>query len=241
MKANLTQDTILDQISRGLIIFLSTCLFSFILQGYPAWATGVYDLPLINADSPPCIIDQAEAISLATEGKINGQLKQLANETGKDVHFVLIRRLDYGETIDSFTDQLWEKWYPTSEEKADQTLLTLDTLTNNIAIRTGKNIKEIMPDETAESVAFETARIPVSKAKYNQAVVDISDRLTAILSGKPDPGAPEVEQINIESTFTSAEETDDQNATIWVIVLITLATVIPMATYFWYVGFPWRN
>ncbi|MFN9317428.1 MAG: YgcG family protein, partial [Microcystis sp.] len=42
---------------------------------------------------------------------------------------------------------------------------------------------------------------------------------------------------NIESTFTTAEETDDKNATIWVIVLLVLATVIPMVTYFWYAGF----
>ncbi len=97
-----------------------------------------------------------------------------------------------------------------------------------------------MPDELADSVAFETARIPASKAKYNQAAVDISDRLSAILAGKPDPGAPQVEAINIESTFTTAEETDDQNATIWVIVLLTLATLIPMVTYFWYVGLPGR-
>lgn len=240
MKNRFAQNTFLEKIGKGIGILLSIALLSLFLQVNPAFATGVYDIPNLSADSSPWIIDQAETLSLTTESKISSQLKKLANETGNDVHLVVVRRLDYGETIDSFTDALWQKWYPTSETQTNQTLLTIDTLTNNIAIRTGETIKEIMPDELADSVAFETARIPVSKAKYNQAVTDISNRLSAILGGKPDPGAPKVETINIESTFTTAEETDDQNATIWVIVLLALATLIPMVTYFWYVGFPGR-
>jgi uncharacterized protein len=46
--------------------------------------------------------------------------------------------------------------------------------------------------------------------------------------------------INIESTYASAEETDDRSATVWVIVLLAVATLVPMATYFWYVGLPGR-
>jgi uncharacterized protein len=74
-------------------------------------------------------------------------------------------------------------------------------------------------------------------AKYNQALLSASRRLVAVLSGETDPGPPQVQAINIESTFASAEETDDKSATIWVIVLLFFATVIPMATYFWYSGF----
>jgi uncharacterized protein len=75
-------------------------------------------------------------------------------------------------------------------------------------------------------------------AKYNQALIDASQRLGAVLSGAEDPGPPEARTVSIESTFTSAEETDDNSATLWVIVLLVLATAIPMATYFWYVGLP---
>jgi uncharacterized protein len=241
MKERLIQNTILPRLRQGLSILLWSCLLGLFLQVTPALATGVYDLPSLGVGSSPWIVDQAEAISLSTEGKINGQLKQLSEKTGNEVRLVVIRRLDYGETIDSFADQLFTQWYSTPEEQANQTLLIIDTFTNNIAIRTGEAVNTIMPEAVAESVAFETARIPVSKAKYNQAVGDISDRLVAILSGQPDPGPPQAETLNIESTFTTAEETDDQNATVWVIVLLTLATIIPMVTYFWYVGFPGRN
>ena len=74
--------------------------------------------------------------------------------------------------------------------------------------------------------------------KYNQAFLDASDRLGVILSGQPDPGPPIVqEKINTEGTFTKAEDTDQGSATVWVIGLLVVATIIPMATYFFYVGF----
>ena len=62
--------------------------------------------------------------------------------------------------------------------------------------------------------------------------------MVAVLSGLEDPGPPAVKELNIEGTFTTAEDTDDRSAAIWTIVLLILATVIPMVTYFWYVGFP---
>lgn len=71
--------------------------------------------------------------------------------------------------------------------------------------------------------------------KYNQALIDASDRLIAVLSGEPDPGPPVVElNIQAEGTFAKAEETDDKNAAIIVLALLAAATIIPMATYFLY-------
>ena len=46
-----------------------------------------------------------------------------------------------------------------------------------------------------------------------------------------------VDNIQVEGTFKKAEETDQGNATVVVVVLLVLATVIPMVTYFWYQGF----
>ena len=99
----------------------------------------------------------------------------------------------------------------------------------------------MLTDDIATSVVKETVAVPLRNgAKYNQAFLAASDRLVAVLSGQPDPGPPNVQEINIESTFTSAEDTNDTNATIWVVVLLVLATAIPMATYFWYMGLPGR-
>ena len=210
--------------------------FQLVVQT-PAQATGVYNLPFLSADDPMWVLDDADIISRASAGQISRELKDLATQTGNQVHFVTIRRLDYGETIDSFADQLFEKWFPDAEAQANQTLLVLDSLTNNSAIRTGTEVKTVMSDDIAISVADETIQVPLRQGnKYNQAFLDASDRLVTVLSGEPDPGPPVVvSTINAESTFTSAEDTDQGSATVIVVGFLIAATVIPMVTYYLYV------
>lgn len=202
----------------------------------PANATGAYDLPSLVAGEKTWIIDQAEVLSRISEGQINNTLGNLAKETGNEVRFVTIHRLDYDETAQSFTDKLFERWFPTPETQANQTLLAIDTVTNTTGIRTGEKVKSLMSDEIAQSVASETVLVPLRESdKYNQAFVDASLRISTVLSGKPDPGAPVVaDTLQVESTFKKAEETDTGGSTIWVIGLLIAATVIPMATYYWY-------
>lgn len=229
-------------------ILLSACIISLLsvvltvlTATQPAWATGVYDLPRLNSGSPTYLIDQAEAISRANEGTINSDFKKLAQKTGQEVRFVVIRRLNFDETIEQLADKLFQIWYPTTEEQANQTLLVMDTLTNSTTIRRGEAVKTLLTDDIAESVTSETVAIPLREGgKYNQALLGADKRLVAVLSGEADPGPPDEQIINLESTFTSAEETDDQSATLWIVVFLALATIIPMVTYFWYVGFPGR-
>lgn len=203
----------------------------------PASATGVYQMPLLSAGDRTWVIDQAEVLSRLNEGQISSALEDLAKQTGNEVRIVTIRRLDYGETPESFTQQLFEKWFPTPEAQANQSLLVIDTVTNGTAIRTGDKVKSLMPDEIASSIATESVLASLRDGnKYNQAFLDASDRLVAVLSGKPDPGPPQIAQtVNVEGTFKSAEETNTSNATIWVIGLLLAATIIPMATYYLYV------
>ena len=194
-------------------------------------------MPNLQMGEHTWVIDQAEVLSRLNEGMISSAFEDLAKQTGNEVRIVTIRRLDYGETPESFTNQLFEKWFPTPEAQANQTLLMIDTVTNGTAIRTGDKVKSLMPDEIASSVASESVLEPLRQGnKYNQAFLDASERLVAVLSGKQDPGPPQIAQtVNIEGTFKNAEETDTGNATIWVIGLLLAATIIPMATYYLYV------
>jgi uncharacterized protein len=224
---------------QNLVLSIGVLVLATGLLVAPAKATGVYEMPNLSAGAPTWIVDDAEVLSLVTKSKINKTLENLAEETGNEVRLVTIRRLDYGETAASFTEKLFDKWFPTPEAAAHQTLLVLDTLTNNDGIRTGEAVKTLVSDEIAASVANETVQIPIREGdKYNEALIAASDRLAAVLSGQPDPGAPEVaSDLQIERTFKTAEETDDKNATVIVIVLLVVATIVPMATYFWYQGF----
>jgi len=213
------------------IMVLTVQLFSA-----PAHATGVYEISPLAPET--WVLDKGEALSRLSENQIVNTLANLAQTTGNEVRFVTIRRFDYGETAETFTNKLFEKWFPTPETQANQTLLVIDTLTNTTGIRTGEKVKTLLSDEIAQSVAQETVLVPLRDGdKYNQALTDASDRLVAVLSGKPDPGAPVVvDNVSVARTYKTAEETDKGSATVWVIGLLIAATVIPMVTYFFYQG-----
>ena len=219
------------------ILPLLLTILTTLLVASPASATGIYQIPQVSSGDLTWVIDQAEVISRVNEGKISSALEKLATQTGNEVRFVTIRRLDYGETPESFTKALFEKWFPTKEAQANQTILMIDTLSNGTAIVTGDKVKSLMNDEIADSVANGTLIAPLREGeKYNQAFLDASDRLVAVLAGEPDPGAPKIATtVTVDRTYKTAEETNTSNATIWVIGLLLAATIIPMATYYLYV------
>lgn len=208
-----------------------------ILGGFalPAQATGVYDVPYTTPDQPIWLVDQADAISRANSGRLNRELKDLAEKTGKGLHFVTIRRLDYGKTMEEFATKVFAKWYPNAEDGAEDMVIAIDVLTNNVAIASGANLQTDFPAELIKSIAEQTIAYPLRESAYNQALIDAKTRVGTIFAGKEDPGAPKLADINIESTFTKAEDTKTTSSTIWVVVLLILATVIPMGTYWWYV------
>ena len=212
-----------------LVMVMGTWLFIL-----PASATGVYEMPGLTADT--WILDQGDVISRFNEGNLTKTFKDLAQETGQEVRLVTIHRLDYGETPESFGKGLFTKWFPTAAEQANQVLLLVDTVTNGTVLISGDNIKSLLTDTIAQSITEETLGTFLRNGnKYNQGFLDVSDRLVAVLSGKPDPGPPQkIETVKVEGTFTKAEDTDKGNATVWVVGLLIAATVIPMATYYIY-------
>ncbi len=221
-----------------LLLSLIVTTISISIYALPAQATAVYEIPVVSAGVPTWIVDKADVLSLSTKSQIKGTLEQLAQQTGKEVRFVTIHRLDYGETIQTFTDKLFKKWFTTPTEQANQTLIVLDNVTNTIGIQAGTEVKATLTEAIANSVIAETMPAPLrSGNKYNQAVSDGADRLVAVLSGQADPGPPKlVSTPEVGRTYLKAEETDANrtNFLIVVIGLLIAATVIPMATWWWY-------
>lgn len=204
----------------------------------PALATGVYQMPTTAPTDSSWVIDEAGVLSRLNEGKISNEFKQLARDTGSEVRLVTIHRLDYGETPESFAQELLAQWFPTSEAQENQAILVLDDVTNGAALVAGAAVSEQLTAEIAESITAETIGIPLRKdSKYNQALVDASDRLVAVVSGQPDPGPPvDTVSYETEGTFATAEETEENrsNATVIVVGFLIAATIIPMATYYFY-------
>jgi uncharacterized protein len=204
----------------------------------PAQATAIYEIPAVSAGVPTWIIDKADVLSLSTKGKVKATLEQLAKETGKEVRFVTIHRLDYGETIQTFTDKLFRKWFPDPQQQANQTLIVLDNVTNTIGIQSGTEVKSILTDAIAKSITTETMQVPLRDGnKYNQSFDDAATRLVAVISGQADPGPPVIKSApEVGRTYLKAEETEANRSNFLIIVigLLIAATVIPMATWWWY-------
>ncbi|MEM9772377.1 MAG: TPM domain-containing protein [Cyanobacteria bacterium P01_D01_bin.73] len=202
----------------------------------PAIATGVYNMPPV--DPSVHVYDEAKLFSRLTKGQLEKKLQAIATDpaaNSTNVNYVTLRRLDYGETIETFTEKLFSTWFPNEIAQANQILIALDAVTSVSAIQVGSEVPDVLTEDLADSIAQESLLIPIREGNYNEAFLSTSDRLGKILAGAPDPGAPEVEStVSVASTFTSAEDTDQGSATIVVIVLLTLATAIPMITYFAY-------
>lgn len=213
------------------VVLLLGLLFSS-----PALATGVNELPLVSAAEPLWVVDQGDVISPLNEGKLGRSLDDLAQETGVNVHFVTIHRLDYGETTESFAADLFAHWFPELVDQTNQVVVVLDTVTNGTALVAGDQVQARLPEAIATSISQETMRIPLKDGNYNQAVLDGSARLETVLRGEPDPGPPLIRDVVVEKTYKSVDETDDRSATIIVVVLLIAATVIPMITYYFYQG-----
>ena len=219
------------------ILALTLVILATSAIAFSASATGIYQIPKLTPSGSPWVIDQSEVLSRINESTISSNLEKLAKQTGNEVRIVTIRRLDYGETPESFAKGLFEKWFPTLEAQANQTLLVIDTLSSGTAIQSGDKAKSLLTDDIASSVVNETILAPLKQdEKYNQAFLDASSRLIAVLSGEPDPGPPQiVANVSTERTFKTAEETGSSNATVWVIGFLIAATIIPMPTYYLYV------
>jgi uncharacterized protein len=221
---------------------MNCCLSLLLIVGLsvaiaqPAHATGVYQMPPLSDTT--WVVDDAGVLSRVNEGKITVQLQDLAAQTGNEVRLITIHRLDYGETPETFAEALMQQWFPDPDSRANQTLLVLDDVTNNAALKIGDTAATRLTDEIATSVVDETLAIPLRQgSKYNQALLGVSDRLVVVLSGQPDPGPPmDTASFEIESTFASAEETEENrsNSTLIVVGFLIAATVIPMVTYWIY-------
>ena len=230
------QSSVLHRLGKGLQLLLIVGLISFatlVPTAKPAFATGVYNMPPVNPDVH--VYDEAKLFSRITTGKLEKKLKAITGTHDTNVTYVTFRRLDYGETIESFTKELFTTWFPSEDLQANQILMALDVVTSTAAIEVGSAVPSTLTADIAKSLAQESLLIPIRDGNYNEAFLSTSDRLATVLAGEPDPGAPEIQpQVSVESTFTSAEDTDQGSATIIVVVLLVLATAIPMITYFAY-------
>ncbi|NUN63619.1 methanol dehydrogenase [Pseudanabaena biceps] len=213
-------------------------LISFHLSTTAAWALQVSDIPdleeIKTLTDQTWVIDDSDTLSPLTKSTLATKAEKLAELTGTEVRVVAIKRIDLGQPADEFAAELFDKWFVTPEEQANQVLLFVATEDHRTAMHVGSKVKALVPDSIVDSIANETMLYPARKANYNQAVNEGMSRLEAILKGNPDPGAPLLAVEETEtSNYATREETEASSSNVVVIILLILATLLPMATYYW--------
>jgi len=224
----------LSNICQNFLILVFSFVWAFQVFSTGAIASEVVDLPDLTSDDRTWVIDFANVISSSTEKTTSELLEKLEVETGNQVRFVTVQRIDFGQPASEFVSELFDKWFVTPAQRANQTLVLLATEDHRVAIKTGEAVDKLMSAEIASSVASETMLFPSQKSNYNQAVTDGMNRIVAVLSGLVDPGAPVIVAETDLSIRPAEIKTEPLSAGLIVGGFLIAATVIPMVTYYWF-------
>lgn len=176
------------------------------------------------------VLDDADVFSRASRSELNARLQDLASER-VEARVVTLRRLDYGLNLDGFGEELLEQWSSTGSEPL--LLLLIETQNKRASIAADALLQSQLPDTLLTSTARTTMTVPLREGdRYRQATIDGINRLSTVLGGGEDPGPPaEIVRTTLPTNIPTQEETESSNATTWIIVLLVLGTVIPMATW----------
>ena len=197
------------------------------------WAPASFAIaPAALGDSLPetLVIDEADVLSRASRGELEAKLRSFDDQR-VDARLITLRRLDYGITLTSFGEELLENW--SSPTGNPLLLMLIETQNKRSAVVADQELEAQLPSSLLTSTARTTMTVPMREGdRYRQASVDGLARLSTVLSGGEDPGPPqEIERVTLPTNIPTKAETEESDATKWVIILLVLGTIIPMATW----------
>ena len=214
--------------SLQLFIAASLCLF---LAVPAVFALSPQDLPA----QPPekAVLDSADVLSRAGKNEIEARLNQL--ESSKvDARVITLRKLDYGLSLTGFGEELVERWSNTDNSSERPLILFLEETQNKqAAVVVSAKLSDQLPDALLRSTARTTMSQPMRDGeRFRQASMDGIERIAVVLNGGEDPGPPvQIERTTLPTNIPTVEETSESNAFTWVIVLLVVGTIVPMATW----------
>ena len=182
------------------------------------------------------VVDSAEVLSRAVRSELEVRLQELERDR-IDARLITLKRLDYGLTLTDFGDELLERWtasdQPLASNQLPLLLLLIESQNKRTYIAAATALKDQLPESLLKSTARTTMSQPLRDGdRYRQASLGAIQRLTTVLDGGEDPGPP-VETIREEvpTNIPTAEETQQSNAFTWIVVLLAIGTIVPMATW----------
>ena len=196
----------------------------------PAFAVSQTDF---SADRPATqVLDDAEVLSRASRSELERQLKDFGSDR-VDARLITLRRLDYGISLDDLGRDLISRWSNGGQSGSPLLLLLIETQNKRAAVIADEALQPQLPETLLSSTGRTTMAIPLREGdRYRQASVDGLTRLSVVLNGGEDPGPPEeFVRTTLPTNIPTQEETESSNATTWIVVLLVLGTIIPMATW----------
>ena len=214
--------------SLQLLIAASLCFFLAVPAGF---ALSPQDLPAQPPDK--AVLDSADVLSRAGKNEIETRLNQL--ESSKvDARVITVRKLDYGLSLTGFGEELVERWSNNDNTSGRPLILFLEETQNKqAAVVVSAELSDQLPDALLRSTARTTMSQPMRDGeRFRQASMDGIERIAVVLNGGEDPGPPiQVERTALPTNVPTVEETSESNAFTWVIVLLVVGTIVPMATW----------
>ena len=214
--------------SLQLLIAASLCFFLAVPAGF---ALSPQDLPAQPPDN--AVLDSADVLSRAGKNEIETRLNQL--ESSKvDARVITMRKLDYGLSLTGFGEELVERWTSNGNTSERPLILFLEETQNKqAAVVVSAELSDQLPDALLRSTARTTMSQPMRDGeRFRQASMDGIERIAVVLNGGEDPGPPiQVERTALPTNVPTVEETSESNAFTWVIVLLVVGTIVPMATW----------
>jgi uncharacterized protein len=214
--------------SLQLLIAASLCFFLAVPAGF---ALSPQDLPAQPPDK--AVLDSADVLSRAGKNEIETRLNQL--ESSKvDARVITVRKLDYGLSLTGFGEELVERWTSNGNTSERPLILFLEETQNKqAAVVVSAELSDQLPDALLRSTARTTMSQPMRDGeRFRQASMDGIERIAVVLNGGEDPGPPiQVERTALPTNVPTVEETSESNAFTWVIVLLVVGTIVPMATW----------
>ena len=215
---------------KALLALIAVVVLIVGVPSMPALAMSPTDLPAERPASQ--VLDDADVLSRASRSELNARLEEFGGDR-VDARLITLRRLDYGLSLDGFGKDLIERWSSEGQGRSPLLLLLIETQNKRAAVLADQSLQSQLPETLLTSTGRTTMAIPLREGdRYRQASIDGLTRLSVVLNGGEDPGPPEeIVRTTLPTNIPTQEETQSSNATTWIIVLLVLGTIIPMATW----------
>ena len=202
----------------------------FGVPSLPAFAISPADFPVDRPDNQ--VLDDADVLSRASRSELEKRLQEFGSDR-VDARLITLRRLDYGITLDGLGQDLISRWTSDAKPANPLLLLLIETQNKRAAVLADETLQPQLPQTLLTSTGRTTMAIPLREGdRYRQASIDGLTRLSVVLNGGEDPGPPEeIVRTTLPTNIPTQEETESSNATTWIVVLLVLGTIIPMATW----------